>query len=55
MASFLFLLVAEDLAGLFKQANKKNLYCGIKVGSNDTNVGLLEFADNTIFMCDAKV
>jgi len=54
MAPFLFLIVAEGLAGLVRQAVKKDLYSGIKVGSNETNVGLLQFADDTLFLCEAK-
>jgi len=54
MAPFLFLIVAEGLAGLVRQAVKKELYSGIKVGSNGTNVGLLQFADDTLFLCETK-
>ena len=54
MTPFLFLVVVEDLAGLVRQAIKKDLYNGIKVGYNDTNVGLLQFADDTLFLCEAK-
>ena len=55
MAPFLFLIVAEGLAGLVRQAVRKNLYSGIEVGTNGTNVKLLQFADDTLFICDAKV
>jgi len=54
MAPFLFLIVAEGLAGLVRQAVKKELYSGIKVGSNGTNVELLQFADDTLFLCETK-
>ena len=55
MAPFLFLIVAEGLAGMVKQAVKKNLYYGVHVGSKTINVGLLQFADDTLFMCEAKI
>jgi len=55
MAPFLFLIVAEGLARLVRQAVKKNLYDGIKVGSNGTKVGLLQFGDDTLFLCETKV
>ena len=54
MAPFLFLIVAEGLAGLVRQAIKKNLYSGIKVGTDGINVGLLQFADDTLFLCEAN-
>jgi len=54
MALFLFLIVAEDLAGLVRQVAKKNLYRGIKVGSKGINVGPLQFVDDTLFLCEVK-
>ena len=55
MAPFLFLIVAEGLAGMVRQAVKKKLYYGVHVGSKAINVGLLQFADDTLFMCEAKI
>jgi len=55
MAPFLFLIVVEGLAGMVRQAVKKNLYYGVHVGSKAINVGLLQFADDTLFMCEAKI
>jgi len=49
MALFLFLIVAEGT-----KAVKKNLYSGTKVGTDGINVGLLQFADDTLFLCEAK-
>jgi len=54
MTSFLFLIIVEGLARLVRQAIKKNLYCGVEVGIHETKVGLLQFADNTLFMCEAS-
>jgi len=55
MAPFLFLIVAQGLAGLVKQATTKNLYSGIKVGEKKVEVNLLQFADDTLFVCESKV
>ncbi|XP_027915959.1 uncharacterized protein LOC114175387 [Vigna unguiculata] len=41
MAPFLFLIVTKGLAGLMRQAVKKDMYSGIKVCANGVNVGLL--------------
>jgi len=41
MAPFLLLILVEGLAGLVRQVIEKDLYRGIAVGSNGTNVGLL--------------
>ena len=41
MAPFLFLIVAEGLAGLVRQAVKKGLYCGVQVGAQGIKMQLL--------------
>ena len=41
MALFLFLIVAQGLAGLVKQATRKNLLSGIKVGGKEVEINLL--------------
>ena len=51
LAPFLFLLVAEGLSGLVRQANIKNMLEGISVGRNETKVNILQFADDTLFFC----
>jgi len=50
MAPFLFLIVAQGLAGLVRQATRKNLFSGIKVGDKNVEVNLLQFVDDTLFM-----
>ena len=55
MAPFLFLIVAQGLAGLVKEATRKNLLSGIKVGGKKVDVYLLQFADDTLFVCESKV
>jgi len=49
MAPFLFLIVAQGLSGLVKQATRKNLLSGIKIGDKKVEVDLLQFADDTLF------
>jgi len=55
MAPFLFLLVAKGFTWLFRKVTKKNLYCGVRVGNKETEVGLLQFVDDTLFMSDASI
>jgi len=52
MAPFLFLVVAEGLAGLVRQALRMDALRGIKVGRNNVECCLLQFADDTLFMCE---
>jgi len=55
MTPFLFLIVAQGLAGLVKEATRKNLLSGIKVGGKKVDVNLLQFADDSLFVCESKV
>jgi len=52
LAPFLFLVVAEELAGLVRKAVKENLLRGIKVGRAEVDYYLLQFADDSLFMCE---
>jgi len=52
MAPFLFLVVAEGLAGLVRQALRANLLSGVKVGNEEVEVSFLQFADDTLFFCE---
>jgi len=52
MAPFLFIIVAEGLAGLVRQAMKANLLLGVKVGIKEVEVAFLQFADDTLFFCE---
>ncbi|XP_068485032.1 uncharacterized protein [Phaseolus vulgaris] len=55
MAPFLFLIVAQGLVGLVKQVTRKNLFSGLKVGDKKVEVNLLQFADDTLFICESNV
>ena len=52
MTPFLFLVVAEGLAGLVRQATKQNMLTGVKVGRKEIECSMLQFADDTLFMCE---
>ena len=52
MAPFLFLVVVEGLAGLVRQALRTDVLRGIKVGRNNVECFLLQFANDTLFMCE---
>jgi len=55
IAPFLFLVVAQGLAGLVKQATRKKLFTGLKVGHKKVDVNLLQFADDTLFVCESNI
>ena len=52
MVPFLFLMVAEGLAGLVRQASKQNMLTGVKVGRREIVCSMLQFADDTLFLCE---
>ena len=45
-------MVAEGLAGLVRQATKQNMLKGVKVGRKEIECSMLQFADDTVFMCE---
>nr|KYP45153.1 Putative ribonuclease H protein At1g65750 family [Cajanus cajan] len=55
LAPFLFVLVAEGLTGLVREASNSDLFRGIKVGSKGELVNILQYADDTIFVGEASV
>jgi len=52
LAPFLFLVVAKGLVGLVRQASKQNMLKGVKVGRKEIKCSILQFADDTFFMCE---
>jgi len=52
LAPFLFLVVAEGLAGLVRQANKANLFSSIKIGREEVELCILQFANDTLFLSE---
>jgi len=52
LTPFLFVVVVEGLAGLVRQACKARLFTGLKFGRKDVELGILQFADDTVFFCE---
>jgi len=52
LAPFIFIVVVEGLAGLVRQANKTNLLSGVKIGREEVKLSILQFADDTFFLCE---
>jgi len=46
--------VAEGLAGLVRKATRIGVLEGIKVGEKEVEVTLLQFVDDTLFVCQPK-
>ena len=55
LSPFLFILVAEVLNKMIGRAVDKGLIQGLKIGKNKVNLTHLQFADDTILFCPAKV
>ena len=47
----LFLIVAKGLAGLIREALRKGLFKGVKIGYNQVGISLLQFTNDTLFFC----
>jgi len=54
LAPFLFLLVAEGLAGVSRMAEEKNLIDSLGFGRDRVKVNMLQYADDTLFFCEAN-
>ena len=52
LTPFLFIVVAEGLAGLVRQATKASLLSGVKIGREEVELCILQFADDTLFLCE---
>jgi len=50
LVPFLFLIVAEGLAGLVREATRIGVLKGIKVGEKEIDVTFLQFVDDTLFV-----
>ncbi|XP_068483176.1 uncharacterized protein [Phaseolus vulgaris] len=54
LAPFLFLIVAEELAGVSRMAEEKQLIDSLEVGKPKVKVNMLQFADDTLFFYEAN-
>jgi len=52
LALFLFIVVAEGLERLIRQAIKANLLSGTKMGREEVEICILQFADDTLSLCE---
>jgi hypothetical protein len=55
LAPFLFLLVAEGLGAIMRQAVITNQFLPFKVGASALSISHLQYADDTVFIGEAKV
>jgi len=51
MTPFLFLDVVEGLVGFVRQAVTQNRLRGLKIGMDQTEVSMRQFADDTLVVC----
>jgi len=51
---FLFIIVEKELTRMVRQMCKRHLFKGISVRSEKLEVSILQFADDTLFMCEAN-
>ena len=54
LAPFLFLIVAEGLAGVSRMAEEKKLIDSVEIGRDKVKVNMLQYADDTLFFCEAN-
>ncbi|XP_068472346.1 uncharacterized protein [Phaseolus vulgaris] len=54
LAPFLFLIVAEGLTGVSRMAEEKSLIDSLVVGKANVKVNMLQYADDTLFFCEAN-
>jgi len=52
LAPFLYLVVAEGLTGLVRQVVKTNMLSGLKIGRKEVEMSLLQYVDDTLFLCE---
>ncbi|GKV24205.1 hypothetical protein SLEP1_g33843 [Rubroshorea leprosula] len=54
LAPFLFLMIAEALNGLMLKAAEENLFQGVEIGRSGLKLTHLQYADDSIFFCEAN-
>lgn len=52
---FLFTVVTEGLNGLMNEAMRHNLFSSFNVGKKEVKINLLQYVDDTIFICDVSL
>lgn len=54
LTSFLFLIVADGLAGVTRKAMEKDLLESVTVGEKLVKVNMLQYANDTLLFCEAN-
>ncbi len=54
LAPFLFLIVAEGLAGVTREVEEKKLIDSLEVGKDKVKVNMLQYADDTLFFSETN-
>jgi len=47
----LFLTIEEGLAGTVRHTKRNNMFLGLNVGHNNIKISMLQFVDDTLFIC----
>nr|KYP39936.1 hypothetical protein KK1_038744 [Cajanus cajan] len=55
LAPFLFSIVVERLTGMIREVEKKNLFRGLKVGNDQVDISIVQYADDTVFLGKASL
>ena len=55
LSPFIFLIATEGIAGIVRQAEENMLVESIEVEEGRVKVSMLQYADDTIFMCKASI
>ena len=55
LTTFIFLIMAEGLAGVVRQAKENDLLDNIEIGERKTNVSMVQFVDDTLFFSKANL
>jgi len=51
LAPIIFLVTVEGLLGAIREAGRKVLLEGLKIGRNDVDISMLQFIDDIMFIC----
>nr|KYP70944.1 hypothetical protein KK1_010185 [Cajanus cajan] len=55
LSPFLFIVVAEGLTGMMREAVSQNSFGGVKIGSQQVPVSIIQYADDTMFIGEANL
>ena len=55
LTPFLFLIAAEGLTGVSRMAIERKMIDSLEIGKEKVKVNMLQYADDTVFFCEANV